>query len=343
MSLQVSWVRHRDVHLLTVGRYTYTSDQRFRAIHQPHSEDWTLQIKYPQHRDSGVYECQVSSTPHLSHFIHLTVIEQPIFIVQCFFSNGERLGPIRHPEFLRNLNKSFPTFKALNQQLAQKVYKCVNMFLETSGEKRGDVWSGNMGWRKQEGLEGVQGKYLKWVLGVDRETPGFIVMEETKRDGIRIEAGKRAIRFEGRVIERGECRILQECLKEKKKEIGKGVWKEREGYFERNGYAGAEMCKCRKEERELGSLGRESRKERVIIARFRCGNEERENKYWKEDRTRVCRMCGEKKETIEHLLNECLELREGEESREEILNEDGKGIEWMKKVERRRRTICGVG
>lgn len=74
MSPQVSWVRHRDVHLLTVGRYTYTSDQRFRAIHQPHSEDWTLQIKYPQHRDSGVYECQVSSTPHLSHFIHLTVI-----------------------------------------------------------------------------------------------------------------------------------------------------------------------------------------------------------------------------------------------------------------------------
>jgi hypothetical protein len=57
-------------------------------------------------------------------------------------------------------------------------------------------------------------------------------------------------------------------------------------------------------------LGRESRKERVIIARFRCGNEERENKYWNEDRIRVCRMCGEKKETIEHMLNECVELRE---------------------------------
>ncbi|GLV38216.1 defective proboscis extension response 9 [Carabus blaptoides fortunei] len=71
----VSWVRHRDVHLLTVGRYTYTSDQRFRAIHHPHSEDWTLQIKYPQHRDTGVYECQISTTPHMSHFIHLNVIE----------------------------------------------------------------------------------------------------------------------------------------------------------------------------------------------------------------------------------------------------------------------------
>ncbi|KAJ9576923.1 hypothetical protein L9F63_006541, partial [Diploptera punctata] len=72
---QVSWVRHRDIHLLTVGRYTYTSDQRFRAIHHPHSEDWTLQIKYPQHRDTGVYECQISTTPHMSHFIHLNVVE----------------------------------------------------------------------------------------------------------------------------------------------------------------------------------------------------------------------------------------------------------------------------
>jgi hypothetical protein len=39
-------------------------------------------------------------------------------------------------EFLRNLNKSFRTFNALNQQLAQKVYKCVNMFLETGSVLR---------------------------------------------------------------------------------------------------------------------------------------------------------------------------------------------------------------
>ncbi|XP_035719855.1 zwei Ig domain protein zig-8-like isoform X2 [Vespa mandarinia] len=75
MTLQVSWVRHRDIHLLTIGQYTYTNDQRFRAIHKAQSEDWTLQIKYPQHRDSGIYECQVSTTPHMSHFVHLNVIE----------------------------------------------------------------------------------------------------------------------------------------------------------------------------------------------------------------------------------------------------------------------------
>lgn len=81
LNMQISWVRHRDIHLLTVGRYTYTSDQRFRAIHLPHSEDWTLQIKYPQHRDSGIYECQISTTPHLSHFIHLNVVEPTTEII----------------------------------------------------------------------------------------------------------------------------------------------------------------------------------------------------------------------------------------------------------------------
>jgi hypothetical protein len=52
-------------------------------------------------------------------------------------------------------------------------------------------------------------------------------MKETKRDGIRIEAGKRAIRFEERLIERGECRILQ--VSERKKERNRKRGMEREG------------------------------------------------------------------------------------------------------------------
>ncbi|KAK6631243.1 hypothetical protein RUM44_005769 [Polyplax serrata] len=75
LSTLVSWVRHRDIHLLTVGRYTYTSDQRFEAIHSPHTEDWTLRIRYPQRKDSGIYECQISTTPPMGHPVHLTVVE----------------------------------------------------------------------------------------------------------------------------------------------------------------------------------------------------------------------------------------------------------------------------
>uniref|UniRef100_A0A8D9F664 Neuronal growth regulator 1 n=2 Tax=Cacopsylla melanoneura TaxID=428564 RepID=A0A8D9F664_9HEMI len=71
----ISWVRHRDIHLLTVSGYTYTSDQRFSCLHKPQNEDWTLQIKYPQKRDSGIYECQVSTTPPIGISMYLSVVE----------------------------------------------------------------------------------------------------------------------------------------------------------------------------------------------------------------------------------------------------------------------------
>ncbi|XP_076260156.1 cell adhesion molecule DSCAML1-like [Rhynchophorus ferrugineus] len=71
----VSWIRRKDYHLLTVGVLTYSSDDRFQAIHLQHSEDWTLQIKFVQQRDAGLYECQVSSHPPTSIFIQLNVVE----------------------------------------------------------------------------------------------------------------------------------------------------------------------------------------------------------------------------------------------------------------------------
>uniref|UniRef100_A0A1B6D7I4 Ig-like domain-containing protein n=1 Tax=Clastoptera arizonana TaxID=38151 RepID=A0A1B6D7I4_9HEMI len=91
----VSWVRHRDIHLLTVGRYTYTSDQRFEAIHSPHTEDWTLRIRYPQRKDSGIYECQISTTPPVGHPIHLTVVEPITEIIggpEMFINQGSTIN-----------------------------------------------------------------------------------------------------------------------------------------------------------------------------------------------------------------------------------------------------------
>ncbi|XP_076054904.1 zwei Ig domain protein zig-8-like isoform X2 [Oratosquilla oratoria] len=71
----VSWMRSRDLHLLTVGRFTYTSDERFKAVHQHGSDDWLLKIHYVQERDAGAYECQVSTTPPMSHIVYLSVVE----------------------------------------------------------------------------------------------------------------------------------------------------------------------------------------------------------------------------------------------------------------------------
>ncbi|XP_067613685.1 uncharacterized protein dpr6 isoform X2 [Eurosta solidaginis] len=70
----VSWIRHRDIHILTVGAYTYTSDQRFQATHHQDTDDWTLQIKWAQKRDAGIYECQISTQPVRSYFVRLNVV-----------------------------------------------------------------------------------------------------------------------------------------------------------------------------------------------------------------------------------------------------------------------------
>jgi hypothetical protein len=43
-------------------------------------------------------------------------------------------------------------------------------------------------------------------------------------------------------------------------------------------------------------LGREHAKERKMMARFRCGNKEKENKYWTEGEERRCRTCYEARE-----------------------------------------------
>jgi hypothetical protein len=40
----VSWVRHRDINLLTVGTTSYTSDIRFQSIHDADSDEWILKV-----------------------------------------------------------------------------------------------------------------------------------------------------------------------------------------------------------------------------------------------------------------------------------------------------------
>ncbi|XP_022230520.1 hemicentin-1 isoform X1 [Drosophila obscura] len=71
----VSWIRHRDLHLLTVSQSTYTSDQRFTSIYNKQTGDWSLQIMFAQIRDSGIYECQVSTTPPVGYTMIFSVVE----------------------------------------------------------------------------------------------------------------------------------------------------------------------------------------------------------------------------------------------------------------------------
>ena len=46
---QVSWLRGRDTSVLSVGRVTFSSDQRFQVVevpnsHLPTSSDWNLEV-----------------------------------------------------------------------------------------------------------------------------------------------------------------------------------------------------------------------------------------------------------------------------------------------------------
>lgn len=110
----VSWVRVRDDHILTVDQITFIADERFHAYHATESTGqssvsspssnqrrqhlagittqttssaqkqatnndstnapWTLQIKYVQARDAGLYECQISAEPKISARVYLHVV-----------------------------------------------------------------------------------------------------------------------------------------------------------------------------------------------------------------------------------------------------------------------------
>ncbi|XP_064094825.1 protein sidekick-2-like [Macrobrachium nipponense] len=59
----VSWIRHKDLHVLTVGSFTFTNDERFSAHRDPSSGDWVLVLRHPQPSDSGYYECSISTKP----------------------------------------------------------------------------------------------------------------------------------------------------------------------------------------------------------------------------------------------------------------------------------------
>ena len=49
----VSWIRHHDTHLLSIGLFTYTPDKRFNAIHKSSSENWVLEIRSTTIEDEG--------------------------------------------------------------------------------------------------------------------------------------------------------------------------------------------------------------------------------------------------------------------------------------------------
>jgi len=70
-----------------------------------------------------------------------------------------------------------------------------------------EVWN----WEEREKLEKLQARYIRWTLGLERCTPIYVVQEETKVEPISIEAGQRALKYQEKIRNYTENRILKEC------------------------------------------------------------------------------------------------------------------------------------
>lgn len=73
-----------------------------------------------------------------------------------------------------------------------------------------EIW----GWEEREKLKSLQARYIRWTLGLERFTPKYIILEETKVEQISIEAGYRALKYQEKIKNSTENRILKECRRE---------------------------------------------------------------------------------------------------------------------------------
>ncbi|CAB4059348.1 unnamed protein product [Lepeophtheirus salmonis] len=71
---RVSWVRHKGVTILAVGTTTFTSDERISSRYNDDNGRFSLKIKNVAPKDTGTYECQISTKPTKVWFVHLNVL-----------------------------------------------------------------------------------------------------------------------------------------------------------------------------------------------------------------------------------------------------------------------------
>lgn len=95
-SSKISWIRERDLHILSVGQYMYITDKRFDIDLNEVLGTWSLIITRLQRMDSGNYICQISAESLHIHTVHLYI--NPAFNNLIKTDNSFTENPIRVPE-----------------------------------------------------------------------------------------------------------------------------------------------------------------------------------------------------------------------------------------------------
>lgn len=231
-----------------------------------------------------------------------------------------------------------------------------------------EIW----GWQEHPKVEAVQLRYLKWTLEADIVTPGYVVTRETNADKIRIDSGKRASKYEIKIRKKTENIILKECMKEIDGKKIETRWAEhRKLYYERNGLREREavrkirngenlvkelVTRDKETQQQIESnkidtsrytknykkitpreeiaayLAEEECKYSTVLARFRMGNEEKGNQFWKREEERICKICQLEQENIEHWKTSCKTEIRNENTVEKLLDEHGENIGWLRRV-----------
>lgn len=115
-------------------------------------------------------------------------------------SNGSNKENVKHREriFKESYLRRMKMFEAL---------------VESTGLSGAEIW----GWRKEERLNEIKRKYMKWILGLERATPNYILIEEGKITETKIKAMKRAVKYEEEARKSGKI-LVSECMEEKERE-----------------------------------------------------------------------------------------------------------------------------
>lgn len=141
-----------------------------------------------------------------------------------------------------------------------------------------EIW----GWREREEIERLEERYMKWVLGLERRTPRYMVREEIKREKLSERARKRTWGFEERLREGKGSELTRLCWWEMREEAMKGKrriggWEEkRKRFFKDRGWEIKEVERRRKEgDGWFGELIKRNRKEQRLERKRRI----RESRY----------------------------------------------------------------